>query len=56
MGNVNGQPEKTIVITRLHNGLDEQLQRFWEIEQCNVQSEHLTPAEEHAAQHFKTNI
>ncbi|XP_037823160.1 uncharacterized protein LOC119611586, partial [Lucilia sericata] len=56
MGNVNRQPEKSIMIAHLHTGLDEQLQRFWEIEQCDVQSKHLTPDEEHAEQHFKENV
>ena len=57
MGNVNvGQPEKSIMIAHLHTGLDEQLQSIWEIEQCDVQSKHLTPDEEHAEQHFKENV
>ena len=50
------QPEKSITIAHPHTGLDEQLQRFWEIEQCDVQSKHLTPDEEYAEQHFKANV
>ncbi|XP_065355419.1 uncharacterized protein LOC135949893 [Calliphora vicina] len=56
MGNVNKQPEMSILIAHVHTGLDEQLQRFWEIEQCEVQSKHLTPDEEHAEQHFMENV
>ena len=50
MGNVNaGQPEKSIMTkTNSFNGFD--------IEQCDVQSKHLTPDEEHAEQNFKENV
>lgn len=56
IGNVNVQTEHSTFIAHIHSGLDVQLQKFWETEECNIQTKFLSPEEEKAEQHFRKNV
>lgn len=56
IGKIDGLSKKAIVVAHVSCGLDEQLQRFWETEECKAQTKHLSPDEERAEQHFAENV
>lgn len=55
MGNVGMKTDKTFVAHAYLN-FDEDLQLFWEVEECNVEMSAFTTEEEMAEKHHKNNV